>query len=86
MSKDYELNIESIERRFFLEYRIPERASFFRLKISGKESMRMNEATINSLTKVHELVKEEKHDPRQKFARAKEAMEIYHVSRPSSTE
>ncbi len=43
----------------------------------------MNEATINSLTKVHELVKEEKHDPRQKFARAKEAMEIYHVSRPT---
>ena len=41
----------------------------------------MNGATIKSLKQVEELVKEEKHDPRQKFARVKEATEIYHVSR-----
>lgn len=43
----------------------------------------MNAKTRESLSKVGKLVGEQKHDPRAKFARAKEAVEIYHVSRPT---
>lgn len=36
---------------------------------------------MNSLSKFRNLAKEEKHSPKQKFVRPKEAVEIYHVSR-----
>lgn len=37
----------------------------------------MNQATIRALSQVGELVKEEKHDPRQKFIREKEELLAY---------
>ncbi len=42
----------------------------------------MNNETIKSLSKIGELVGEEKHDPRQKFMRVKDACAVYHMSRP----
>ena len=42
----------------------------------------MNQATIRALSQVGELVKEEKHDPRQKFIREKDAVRVYCMSRP----
>ena len=44
----------------------------------------MNQATIRALSQVGELVKEEKHDPRQKFIREKDAVRVYCMSRPKS--
>ena len=38
----------------------------------------MNQATIRALSQVGELVKEEKHDPRQKFIREKDAALCQH--------
>lgn len=46
----------------------------------------MNNETIKSLSKIGELVGEEKHDPRQKFMRVKDACEAYHMSRPKIME
>lgn len=43
----------------------------------------MNQATMKTLSRLKEMTDEEKHDPRQKFARVKDAIEIYHVSRPT---
>ena len=43
----------------------------------------MNEATMKTLSQFKEMADDEKHDPRQKFARVKDAIEIYHVSRPT---
>ncbi len=43
----------------------------------------MNEATKKTLSQLKELTDNEKHDARQKFARVKDAIEIYHVSRPT---
>ena len=41
----------------------------------------MNSQTEESLSKIKKLVDEEKHDPRAKYVRVKEAIAIYHVSR-----
>lgn len=38
------------------------------------------------LTQLGGLVKQEKHDPRQKFMRVKDACEAYHMSRPKIME
>ena len=46
----------------------------------------MNQATIRALSQVGELVKEEKHDPRQKFMREKDAVRVYCMSRPKIQE
>lgn len=46
----------------------------------------MNNETIKSLSKIGELVGEEKHDPKQKFMRVKDACEAYHMSRPKIME
>ena len=46
----------------------------------------MNQATIRALSQVGELVKEEKHDPRQKFIREKDAVRVYCMSRPKIQE
>lgn len=43
----------------------------------------MNHQTKQSLSQFKKLADEQKHDPRQKFVRVKEAIEIYHVSRPT---
>ncbi len=36
----------------------------------------MNQATIRTLSQIEKLVKEEKHDPRQKFMREKDAVTL----------
>ena len=46
----------------------------------------MNQATIRALSQVGELVKEEKHDLRQKFIREKDAVRVYCMSRPKIQE
>ena len=43
----------------------------------------MNHQTKQSLLQFEKLAGKEKHDPRQKFMRVKEVINIYHVSRPT---
>lgn len=46
----------------------------------------MNKETEQSLAQIKKLVDEQKHDPRQKFMRMKEATAIYHMSRTKLAE
>lgn len=46
----------------------------------------MNKETKESLMQIGELVKEEKHDPRQRFMRVKDVCKVYHMSRPKIME
>ena len=46
----------------------------------------MNEATKKTLSQFKELTDSEQHDARQKFARMREATQIYHMSRTKLAE
>ncbi len=51
-----------------------------------KEKNTMKKEPKETLTQLGGLVKQEKHDPRQKFMRVKDACEAYHMSRPKIME
>ncbi len=51
-----------------------------------KEKNTMNKETKESLMQIGELVKEEKHNPRQRFMRVKDVCKAYHMSRPKIME